>query len=155
MNGEPLDSARELRNRVAIMRPGTKVRLKILRDGGKKSLTVVLDKRPSEQVSRSTPGGTLRSLGFSVTNLTNELAQQHGFTNESGVIVTQVDSRSRAAQAGIRPGMLIKEVNRQQVSNVKEFNKAVNQSASKGRVLLLVDNGRLSRFVMIEVPEQK
>jgi serine protease Do len=89
-------------------------------------------------------------LGFSVQNLTEQLARRYGFEGESGVIVDRVATRSMAAQKGITPGMLIKELNRQPVNNVREFRTIMKKAVQQGQALLLVDNGQLSQFVLLE-----
>jgi serine protease Do len=89
-------------------------------------------------------------LGFSVRNLTDEIAQRYGFMGESGVIVNGVASRLIAAQKGIPPGTLIMEVNRQPVKNVRQFRLAMKKAMRKGQALLLIDNGQFSHFVVLE-----
>jgi serine protease Do len=109
VEGESVDSAAKLRNLIAKYKPGAKIEIVVLRDGDRKTLTAILDKRPAseEMVSRERED-TITELGFSVQNLTEQLAQRYGFEGESGVIVDRVATRSMAAQKGITPGMLIK-----------------------------------------------
>ncbi len=153
VNGEPVESASKLRNMIARYQPGTEVEIIVFRDGRRKNLTVTLEKRPvlEEMANRESPReDTLTDLGFSVRNLTEEIAQRYGFEGESGVIVDRVASRSMAAQEGITPGTLIKEVNRESVQNVRQFASAMTKAKQKGQALLLVDNGRFNQFIMLE-----
>ena len=101
-------------------------------------------------------GFIISTDGYILTNnhvetLTRDQATQLGYQDESGVVVTGVDSASVAALAGIRPGVLIQEVNRKRVHNVEEFDDAVALTASKGAVLLLVKEGGGggSRYVIL------
>ena len=151
VEGETVDSAAKLRNLIARYKPATRVDIVILRDGDRKTLTATLDKRPEpeEMVSRERDETTTR-LGFSVRNLTEQLAQRYGFEGESGVIVDRVVSRSQAAQKGITPGTLIKEVNREPVEKVSEFKTAIIKALKEGQALLLVDNGQVSQYVLLE-----
>ena len=151
VEGETVDSAAKLRNLIARYKPATRVDIVILRDGDRKTLAVTLDKRPApeEAVSRERDETTTR-LGFSVRNLTEQLAQRYGFEGDSGVIVDRVVSRSQAAQKGITPGTLIKEVNREPVENVTEFKTAIRKALKEGQALLLVDNGQVSQYVLLE-----
>jgi serine protease Do len=155
VEGKSVESASELRNRIAEYKPGTRVDITILRDGRRKTLTVTLEKRPApEEMEGPQPRrqDTLTTkLGFSVRNLTENLAQRYGFEGESGVIVDRVVRGSVAAQKGITPGILIKEVNQKQVDNVNQFRSAMKQAARKGQILLLVDNGQVSQFVLLEL----
>src|SRR5712691_18219 len=77
-------------------------------------------------------------LGFKVQNLTPELAQQLGYDDTEGVVVTEIDPRSEAYQAGVRRGMVIREINHQEVSNTQKFRQAVEQAEQSKQMLLLV-----------------
>jgi serine protease Do len=131
------------------------VDITVLRDGNRKTLTATLEKRPApEELAGRQPQrrDTLTTkLGFSVRNLTESLAQRYGFEGESGVIVDRVARGSMAAQKGITPGMLIKEVNQEKVENVRQFRSAMNKAADKGQALLLVDTGQASQYVLLEI----
>jgi len=153
-NGQPIKKAKELQNRVAMQKPGTKVEIVILRDGKRKTLTAELDQRPTTaQLARAQPE-TLEQLGFSVQNLTPDLAERLGYEGQSGVVITQVEPGSLADLAGITPGTLIIEVNREPVENTNEFNKAIEQTAEQGTILLLIRDKRYTRFVVLTLPEK-
>jgi len=91
-------------------------------------------------------------LGFSVTNLTKEFAKLLGYEGESGVVVREVVPGSQADQAGIVPGVLIKEVNRRQVNNTKEFNEEIKKAQKKGSALLLIrqDNSAILALIIFD-----
>ena len=61
--------------------------------------------------------------------------------------MTQVDPNSEAYQAGVRRGMLIRQVNRQDVSSTQEFRQALEQAESTKRVLLLVQDQQATRYI--------
>ena len=90
-----------------------------------------------------------KRLGFNVQNLTQDLAQQLGYDNLEGVIVSQVEPGSPAQFAGIKPGILILEVNRKKIKNVQEFIKGVEDS--KDKVLFLIRDQGYSRYVMLQL----
>jgi len=137
--GQPVEKRNEFLNRVAMLSPDTKVEVVVLRDGKRKNFTIKLGKRPPEAELRGDmPADTIAELGFSVVNMTEELASELGYKGDSGVIVREVVPGSEAAQAGIIPGVLIKEVNRQRVRNTKEFNEEIKKAQEKGRALLLI-----------------
>jgi serine protease Do len=96
----------------------------------------------------------LQQIGIAVQDLTPELAQQFGYTDEdSGVIVSQVEPYSPAAKAGITEGTLILEVNRQKVENTKNFWELVKKAGDS--VLLYVrqntQNVEISRYVVLDL----
>ena len=92
-------------------------------------------------------------LGFTVQNLTDELAGRYGFQGMTGVIVGRVDPGSQASREGIRSGMLILEVNLKPVKNTREFNDAVQEAKKKGSLVLLVSDGQRKRFIELKIPK--
>jgi len=155
LNGEPVESADVFRNQVAMLQPDTEVKMVIWRDGKRKTLTAKLDKRPPiEELAGTLSAETTKELGFTVQNLTEELAQKYGYEGQSGVIVNKVEPGSEASQAGIVTGTLIKEVDRKQVKNTKEFNEAITQARKKGKALLLVKRDRYTFFVLLPLTEK-
>ena len=153
-DGKQVESAEQFRKGVALLEPGTKVKLTVLRDGKRKNFTVELGKRPPvEQIAGAEPD-TTEQLGFAVKNLTEELAQRLGYEGMSGVLVVSVESDSEAAKKGIKVGMLILEVNKEPVQNTKEFEEAVERAAKKGTILLLVTDGRYNQFIVLKMPEE-
>jgi serine protease Do len=137
-----------------MLKPGEKVKLLVWRDGKRRTFDVKLDKRPSTQELTGAPQDALEELGFSVRNLTDESAERYGYEGESGVIVVSVEPGSQAAQLGIVPGVLIKEVNLQAVKNTTQFNEAIAKARKKGRVLLLVKRDRSQYFVRLPLSEK-
>ncbi len=93
-------------------------------------------------------------LGVSVQNLTEELRQRLGYENESGVVVTEVQSGSVAEEYGLEPGVLITEVNREPVRNAKQYNQALTKAKQKGKVLLRVHAEDWTRLVLIPLPQK-
>jgi serine protease Do len=147
-NGEPIDAIVPFRNKIAMTAPGTILELTIIREGKEKVFPVTIEKMPStERVASSRPEG-VDKLGLTVVTLTKEMADQYGYQGERGVMVTQVDPGSIAARAGIRPGILVQEVNRKPIRDTNEFKQAV---AGKATVLLLVKDKRGSQFVALQL----
>jgi serine protease Do len=159
-DGQTVESATQFRNLVAERKPGERVRMVVLRDGYRESLTVTLDRRPSvEQMRGQTEEepadrGSQR-LGLAVQNLTPDLAQQFGYEDQTGVIVTRVVPGSQAAEKGVRPGFLIEEVERQKVANVRQFERAVREGSDDGQLVLLVSNGQSSQYVILSTSEEE
>ncbi|MCJ7730227.1 MAG: PDZ domain-containing protein, partial [Sedimentisphaerales bacterium] len=110
------------------------------------------ERQPEEKVAAAAPQ-TLEKLGLTVQNLTDDLAERLGYKELKGVVVTQVEPGSLAELSGIRDGMLITEVNREPVANVKEFEKAVEKAGRS--ILLLLTDGRYARYVILKLPKEK
>ncbi len=151
---EAVEKANDLRNRVAQLKPGTKIELVILRDGRRKRIKAELGQRPKEGIVIGKRSVTLNQPGITVQNLTDDLAQRLGYEGQSGVIVTEVERSSPAELAGVRAGALIIEVDREPVKNVRQFEEAVQKAAEKGRILLLINTGRYNRLIVLKLPEK-
>jgi serine protease Do len=88
-------------------------------------------------------------LGMEVQNITPELAQSMGLRHSEGVVVADVDDDGPAAEAGIRQGDVVVEVNRQRVRNADEYAAALRKSA-EGTVLLLISRGDSTLYVALK-----
>jgi serine protease Do len=149
--GTEVHDGGQLRNLVAMTQPGTTVTLQIIRDGKRQELSMQLGELPSEMTAMAPETDTKEKLGFAVQNLTAELAEQLGYETDTGVVVTRVDPNSTAFQAGIRRGMLIRQVNRQTVHNVEDFQEALGPSERTERVLLLVEDQQSTRYIALRL----
>jgi serine protease Do len=153
-DGQPVEKAAEFQRRVAMKKPGSEVEITVLRDGKKHTLTAKLEERPSErQMAENVKNQTAEKLGLTVQNLTDNLAKQFGFVGQKGVLVTDIEPGSPAANAGIQPGSLIQQVNRKPVDSVDEFRENVEKSAKDGKVMLLVRYDKSSIFVVLTIPK--
>ena len=147
---------------VAQTAPKTKVTLKLLRDGKERTLAATLGELPAEQQLASAEGrarpGRAREMeglaGIEVADVDSRFRQQFDIPSDvRGAIVTSVNQESKAYEAGLRPGNIILEVNRQKIANTRELTEAVRK-ARGGRALLRVWSPGGGRFVVIE-PETK
>jgi serine protease Do len=153
LNGRPMTDPGQLRNTVAMSAPGTKVPLEILRDNKKREVTVELGELSREQTAARTgeEGQAPVRLGFSVQNLTPDIARQLGYDDTKGVVVTQIDPRSEAYQAGVRRGMVIREVNHQEVNNMQDFQEAVQKAEQEKQLLMLVESQQATLYVTFPI----
>ncbi|MFI5177559.1 MAG: Do family serine endopeptidase [Vicinamibacterales bacterium] len=155
-NGQPVHDTNTLRNRVAEAGPGTTADLTIARDGGEKHLSVKLDEASPQRSARRDEDGRgsadgdgsadradSAALGVSVEPLTPELAARVRAPKDAhGLVVDDVNADGRAADAGIQPGDVIQEVNRQPVRTIEDLRAAVRKSASRPALLLINRQGR-------------
>jgi serine protease Do len=156
IDGEPVNDPNRLRNKISGMRPGSEVTVTVLRDKQEQQIKVRLGEYqgPSsrstddpDQNDGSAQGGESR-LGLSLQPLTPDVARQLGFRGvTSGLVVREVDPSGAAAQAGIRPGDVIVEANRQPVRSLEEFQRAAGRS---GTILLRVNRQGSSAYVTVK-----
>jgi serine protease Do len=154
LDGEPVENGNEFLNRVAMLKPGTKVKIVVIRDGKRKTFTAKLEKRPPQGELPGEEPEESQKLGFTVKNLSEEYAERLGFEGLSGVIVTSIEAGSQAAKKGITAGMLIMEVNREPVESTTEFEEAIQKAKKEGSVLLLVNDGRYTRFIVLKLGDE-
>jgi serine protease Do len=149
LNGQTVQDPGQLRNIVAMTAPGTRITMQVLRDNKQREVTAELGELPREQTARADeePIVAPARLGFNVQNVTPELARQLGQDSPEGVVITQVDPNSAAYQAGVRRGMVIREVNQQEVSDTQAFRQAIEQSEQSKRVLLLVQGQQAALYI--------
>ena len=145
IDGEPVNDANQLRLRIGMMAPNSTATLKVMRNGQPLSVSVTLGEYPSheERAALGDHNGAVpdKSLdGVSVEDLTPEAAKDLKLpASTKGVVVGEVDPTSRAADAGLKPGDVIQQVNRQSVANVRDFSQAIGKSGKDDSVLLLVN----------------
>jgi serine protease Do len=152
MKGKSITDYTQFRNNVAQLTPGERAKLTVLRKGKKKHLTVELGKRPSaNETSDGKSDRPETTLGMAVQELDRTLAQRFGYKLGQGVLVAQVRRGSPAAEAGLRPGDLILDVNRQAVDSVDALKQEVRQVKQDDKVLLLMQRGKMSQLVVVEI----
>ncbi len=151
LNGKSVSNPGEFRNQVAMIAPKTTIQMTIDRNGDRKVIPVTTGQLKPEDQKSQTPEEAVDQLGFTVENLTEDMAQRFGYKTGQGVIVSDVDPGTPAALAGIEPGNLILEVNRAPVKNVDDFNRLAKTAAREGRILLLVRDGQYARYVVLRL----
>jgi serine protease Do len=149
-NGKDLDNAHTLSRHVASTSPNTQVTMQIVRDGKNKDIKVTIGTMPEE--GAEAPATTKESAwGMTVQNLTPELGQRFGWDqNERGVIISEIQPGSPASEAKLRPGDLIKEVNRQKIQNVRDYNQALQKGKKGESLLLLIKRGKNTFYVALK-----
>ena len=149
IDGDPVDDASSLRNRVSLTAPGTEVRLSIIRNGEAREVEVVLAALDSEMAGQPQKTAEVANSGLSLRQLTPALAEQLGYEEEDGVLVAAVEPGSLADRAGIQRGSLILEINQHQVSSVDEARRLLKDGAGKAQ-LLLVKKGQATQYVVLK-----
>ena len=153
-NGHPVVDSRRLQLDVASTKPGSTVPVQILRDGEKKSLDVTVKQLPgteklaSADSSNDKDDGTLN--GVEVSDLDQQARQQFNVPKGiKGAIVTQVDPGSAAAEAGLKPGVVIQEINHKPVKSADEAVKLTEKSDDKRTLVRVWENGG-SHYIVVD-----
>jgi serine protease Do len=123
------------------------VKVDLLRQGQPKTLTVTVAELKEEAAAVSAE--STAQLGMELQDVTPELAQSMGLRTAEGVLVAAVEDDGPAADAGIRRGDVIIEVNRQRVRNTRDYTEALRKNADAA-VLLLVSRGETTLYVALK-----
>jgi len=144
--------SRALQLMIGEMAPGRNVRLTVIRDGNERVYPATLGEQSGNrnEAGNESKASAGRALdGVSLEALTPELSRQYAIgTNTKGVAVRGVDPDSPAGRAGLEPGDVILEVNRQPVSSVEQVHKYVSEGTTDTTLLFVNHDGRTRYVVM-------
>jgi serine protease Do len=159
VNGDAIDSSRDLARKIAELSPDSEAKLIVMRDAKEQTLSVKLGAFPSSDklaaLSDNFDGrpdrDEMKELGLTLA----PAAELEG-AGEGGVAVTNVDPTSEAAEKGLKPGDVIIEVGGKSVSAPDEVVEGVREAARKGRkaVLFQIRSDRQTRFVALSLNER-
>ena len=155
-NGKPVKDARHLRLQVSQIAPGTKVPVRVIRDGDTKSLEVVLKEFPKDDaVARRDSDGEGQSTsdaldGVTVADLDAAARRQFSVpANVKGALVVQVEENSASYEAGLRPGDVVLEINRKPVKSADEAVELSERIKQKS-ILLRVWSRGATRYLIVD-----
>lgn len=139
--------------------PGTHASVGILHHGvaeTKNVLVTALPKNMDEQSSSTQPAAPAKTVKISrmdihVQNLTPDIEKQ--LDVHHGVVVVGV-SEGPAAEAGLMPGMIIQQINQQDVQNVSELAHIVAGLPKDQPIPMLVRQGKASIYVVITLAKK-
>ena len=158
-NGKPVTSSDDLVGMVVHTKPGTSVPVVIYRNKAQQTLHVTIDELnlEAEQGQSGSGGGpeepTQTGLGMELQALTPDIARQLDVPNgRGGAVVTRVDRRSPAENAGITRGDVILKVNNQEVANLSQVTRELQRAPSGDVVFLLIWRGGQEVFVTVSKP---
>jgi serine protease Do len=152
-NGRPVNSYKDLSLAVAETKVGASSKLKLLRQGQEVALDVKVGERP-DQRSEAPPRPLSEEqgrLGVTVADITPGIARQLGVSSTEGAVVMEVQPGSPADEGGVRPGDVIREINRNPVKRASELVSAARNLKRGSTVMLKLEREGRARFVAFEV----
>jgi serine protease Do len=156
VNGETVKDARELARTIGALAPGTAVKLSVLHKGQDKVVGLNLGQLPNAleakaDTDNSDKGSASRGTDVPKLGLTLAPANSVAGAGKEGLVVTDVDPKSAAAERGFKEGDVILEVGGKSVANVADVREAVTaaRSENKNSVLMRVKSGGSARFVAL------
>ncbi len=155
-NGKKIIRSSDLPLAVGRAPIGKKARVGLIREGKRRTLSVVIAELPPEDVLAEngpapTRKGKDKRLGLVVEDLTEEQRQRLEL-GERGIVVREVD-KGPAREAGIRRGDIILMINNKDVKNIKQFREIV-KSLKKGKSTpVLIQRGNSPVFLPLKIPK--
>ncbi|MFM8551058.1 MAG: PDZ domain-containing protein, partial [Nitrospiraceae bacterium] len=151
--GMPVEDAVALQRQVTRTQVGAKVPIRVMRNGKPTDLAVTVGEQPGTVKVASAEQATDHALaGLAVQGLDPKTASELGLSGKTqGVLVVEVEPDSQAAQAGIAQGDVIREINRQPIKSVQEFEKIASGLKKDQHVLLLINRHGAALFISVKV----
>jgi serine protease Do len=150
-DGKKTESPGDLQRAVGLTNPGSEAKLKVWRDQGERSVTIKIGEAPDEREARTPQGRAKSMLGLDVRALTPEIARQLNLPSTDGVVVARVEDGSAAAEAGIQRGDVIREINRQRVNSIADYERLTKDAKEGDRLTVLLQRGPMSLYVAFTV----
>jgi len=151
INGKKIEDGRDLTRTIANKPVGETVALKLMREGKEQQVKVKLSKREDSKISsrlQQNPSGD--ELGVRVAEITTEMMQQYNLPKAEGVIVIEMDSQGKGAEAGVQVGDIVAEINYKKINTVKNYNEALRKIKKGEKIKMLIQ--RLNAgFMVIEI----
>ena len=135
---------------VAQTTPDTNVGVVVIREGKTMTLNVriAILKEGDQKVAKAQPQD---SLGMQGQDITPELAQSLGLDTDEGVLVSDVTAGQSAAEAGIKRGDVIIEIDKNPVKNMADYERSLG-AIRKGRtVLFLIRRGGTTIYIAVKI----
>jgi len=150
-DGQRVEDNKSLVQRTSATEPGTKVKIVVIRNGRRNRISVTMGEWTDETTMvAEEPKVEETDIGVTVQELTPELADRLSVDRDTkGVVVTGIVPGSPAQRAGLTPGSIIIEVNREPVETVAEFREALGKAQDGKSVLLIVQTEGMKRLVWI------
>jgi len=149
--GKKVGSAQDLLDAVADTKIGSAAPVVIYREGSKKTISLTVSEPPSgpQQARRQGKQGAFAAVGFDVEDFSDKLAKDFGIPPGAPKkpIVVAVNSSGPAAQAGIRGGDMILDINRTKVNKAAD----VGRLLQPGSNMIRVQNGRQVSLVFLNL----
>jgi serine protease Do len=151
-NGVTLDNGNDLRNIVASTAPGSKATVTVVRQGRTEDMAVQLVNVRRDAASarnRTGEADTDEGMGVSVQPLTPQLAERLDVPRDTaGVVVTDIDPDGQAADAGLREGDVIRQVDGKAVRSAADLRAALGGRDARP-ALVLVQRGETTFFATV------
>jgi len=152
--GKAMEGPGDLQRAVGLTAPGQVAKLKVWREQAERTVEVKIGEAPEEREATERPGPgrpAPTTLGLEVRPITPEIARQLNLRSTEGVVVARVEEGTSAADAGIQRGDVIREINRQRVRSIADWERLVKDVKPGDRLTVLLQRGPMSLYVAFTI----
>ena len=149
-DGKTIRSSRDLPFVVASTPIGNTSAVEVMRDGQQLMLKIKTEEL-KEDAQAAAPSEARRQLGLQVQDITPDMAKAYGLSRTSGVVIVGVEEDSPAQEAGLAPGGIIVEIDKNPVKDVAMLNRLLAGYQAGHTILFLIDRGGTTIFVTVAV----
>ena len=142
IDDKPVRNSSDVRNRVGLLRVGSRVAMTLWRDGHTFKQSVLIEHAKLEQLAGKELHYQLTGATFS--NLPKKLQERYG---TDGVLLSDIKPGSAAWQTGLRKGDIIRSANRVTLHSIEDFKRAAKE---KQELLINVQRGDSATFLLLQ-----
>jgi serine protease Do len=147
VGGKHISGVKDLANVTSTLPVGMPVDVTVVRNGSEQTISVQVEKAQGERPPAAEP---VADVGMEVEELSPKAALQWGHTNlKKGVVIVRVSPGGPADNAGLQPGDVIVEINREPVETLDDYYTSLRAVSEKDGALLLVYRGENSLYVVL------
>jgi serine protease Do len=147
--GHQVKNANDLPRMAAEAPVGKSVVVIVKRDAKDLPFTLKVEELREEKIAIPAES-SVQGLGMKVDSLTDQLRAQAGIEELSGIVVVEIEPGGRADEAGVRPGDVIKEVNRKLVRDLPGYQAALSATKPGSPLLLLLRRGKQTLYASLD-----
>jgi len=153
VNQAAVNTPQELQDTIRALEIGEKAELTVKRDGKESIFVVKIAEMPSDEDIEIKEKVFSEQTGIKVEEVTPDIASEANLPWVKGLLVVDVIPGSSADDMGIRPGDIILEANRIEVSSIAEWEEIINKLEAGNTLLLLVFRDRHTYYVPVKIEE--
>ena len=151
-NNRNVESSSKLPPMVGAVIPDTSVSVMVLRDGVEKEIMVeIAELEADKQLVKVKQSAVEKGIGVAVSEVSAADLKQLGL--ENGVVVTDVEKDSPAAESGLQPGDVIVSINREPIESAEQLESMSGKLPRDKSIPLLVQRGESISYVPLTIPE--
>lgn len=158
IDDKDIENSSDLKNYVGLTKPGTTVKMVVIREGKEKALKVKIGEFPEskELAAKEAESETIQKVGLSVKEITPELRRKYSIPEEveTGVVVVGIDPTSVTARIGVQVGDVITKINRTRIKSVEDYKKVFEELEPGDSVALFISRKDARFYASFQIPKK-